>query len=113
MSAPESRDLGDRVSRLVEGFGEVADLISAEIDGPFIIREGADLRRLIQELAFDTELHGHHGVHRAGLPRPGFRVTGYASIRENEPMTLLNMAPDLLAISVLEGAVRDSEDGGH
>jgi L-fucose isomerase-like protein len=42
-----------------------------------------------------------------------FGVTGYAPIRRNEPMTLLNMDPGLRKISVLEGTVRESEDGGH
>ena len=42
-----------------------------------------------------------------------FGVTGYAPIRENEPMTLLNMDPGLRKMSVLEGTVRESEDGGH
>jgi len=42
-----------------------------------------------------------------------FGVTGYAPIRRNEPMTLLNMDPGLRKMSVLEGTVLDSEDGGH
>ena len=42
-----------------------------------------------------------------------FGVTGYAPIRENEPMTLMNMDPGLRKMSVLEGIVRESEDGGH
>lgn len=42
-----------------------------------------------------------------------FGVTGYAPIRQHEPMTLLNMDPGLDKISVLEGTVRESEDGGH
>ncbi|MFO7898182.1 MAG: hypothetical protein R6V58_03875 [Planctomycetota bacterium] len=42
-----------------------------------------------------------------------FGVTGYAPVRTDEPMTLLNMGSDLGRISVLEGTVKGSEDGGH
>jgi len=42
-----------------------------------------------------------------------FGVTGYAPIQTDKPMTLLNMAPDLRRLSVLQGTVKDSEDGGH
>lgn len=43
----------------------------------------------------------------------GFGVTGYAQIRSGEAMTLLNIDPDLQQMSVLEGTVEGSEDGGH
>ena len=42
-----------------------------------------------------------------------FGVTGYAPIRADEPMTLLNIAPDLRRVSILQGTVKGSEDGGH
>ncbi len=41
-----------------------------------------------------------------------FGVTGYADVKE-EPMTLLNMDPGLDKISVIEGKVKYSVDGGH
>jgi len=42
-----------------------------------------------------------------------FGVTGYAPIRSDEPMTLLNIDTELSKMSVLEGTVKSSEDGGH
>ena len=42
-----------------------------------------------------------------------FGVTGYAPIRADEPMTLLNTDPGLRRMSVLQGRVKGSEDGGH
>jgi len=42
-----------------------------------------------------------------------FGVTGYAPIRTDEPMTLLNMDAELQRMSVLEGTIKGSEDGGH
>lgn len=41
-----------------------------------------------------------------------FGVTGYAEV-SREPMTLLNMDSSLERISVIEGRVKGSEDGGH
>jgi len=42
-----------------------------------------------------------------------FGVTGYAPIQAGEPMTVLNMDSDLQHMSVLQGTVKGSEDGGH
>ncbi|MFP4027918.1 MAG: hypothetical protein ACLFWL_09015 [Candidatus Brocadiia bacterium] len=42
-----------------------------------------------------------------------FGVTGYAPIQEDQPMTLVNTDPALDRISVLEGTIKNSEDGGH
>jgi len=42
-----------------------------------------------------------------------FGVTGNAPIQAGKPMTLLNIAPDLKRMSVLQGTVKSSEDGGH
>jgi len=42
-----------------------------------------------------------------------FGVTGYAPIQADEPMTLLNVDSGLNQISVLQGTVKGSEDGGH
>jgi len=42
-----------------------------------------------------------------------FGVTGYAPIRADQPMTLLNINAELRRMSVLQGIVKSSEDGGH
>lgn len=42
-----------------------------------------------------------------------FGVTGYAEIKADEPMTLLNVNKFLSKISVIEGTVKYSEDGIH
>ena len=42
-----------------------------------------------------------------------FGVTGYADIKENQPMTILNMDKSLAKINVIEGNIKGSEDGIH
>ena len=42
-----------------------------------------------------------------------FGVTAYADIKKGEPMTLLNMSNNLNEITVIEGVIKGSEDGGH
>ena len=42
-----------------------------------------------------------------------FGVTGYADIKANQPMTLLNMDKSLEGITIIEGTVEKSEDGVH
>jgi len=42
-----------------------------------------------------------------------FGVTGYADIKSNQPMTLLNMDRSLGRILVVEGTTKKSEDGVH
>jgi len=42
-----------------------------------------------------------------------FGVTGYADIKADQPMTLLNLDSSLERISVIEGRVKSSEDGIH
>jgi len=42
-----------------------------------------------------------------------FGVTAYADIKKGEPMTLLNMSSNLNEITVIEGVIKGSEDGGH
>ncbi|HEX29704.1 TPA: hypothetical protein ENG04_06450 [Candidatus Poribacteria bacterium] len=42
-----------------------------------------------------------------------FGVTGYADIKQGVPMTLLNLDPSLERISVVEGKIKESEDGIH
>jgi len=42
-----------------------------------------------------------------------FGVTGYADIKDNQPMTILNVDRSLDKISVIEGTIKGSEDGIH
>lgn len=42
-----------------------------------------------------------------------FGVTGYADIKDNQPMTVLNIDKSLDKISVIEGTIKNSEDGIH
>ncbi|RLF18402.1 MAG: hypothetical protein DRZ82_08275 [Thermoprotei archaeon] len=42
-----------------------------------------------------------------------FGVTAYADIKRGQPMTLLNMSNNLNEITVIEGTIKSSEDGGH
>lgn len=42
-----------------------------------------------------------------------FGVTGYADIKENQPMTIINMDSSLAKINVIEGNIKGSEDGIH
>jgi len=42
-----------------------------------------------------------------------FGVTGYAEIKDNQPMTILNVDKSLNKISVIEGTIKSSEDGIH
>ena len=42
-----------------------------------------------------------------------FGVTGYADIKADQPMTLLNLDSSLGRVSVIEGTIKGSEDGIH
>jgi L-fucose isomerase-like protein len=42
-----------------------------------------------------------------------FGVTGYADVKTGQPMTLLNIDKSLRKMCVIEGTVKDSEDGIH
>ncbi len=42
-----------------------------------------------------------------------FGVTAYADIKTNQPMTLLNISSNLNEMTVMEGTIKSSEDGGH
>jgi len=42
-----------------------------------------------------------------------FGVTAYAGIKAGQPMTLLNISNDLSEVTVIEGTIKGSEDGGH